>query len=184
MTATARIQPGSRADVGLITWVFARISGRVTRTSPPNIFLVLGRHRRLFRGWLHFAGRLMPGGTLPRRESELVILRTAHLRGCEYELEHHRRLGARAGIGPDEIERIALGPDAPGWSDRERLLLRVVDELQATKDLSDATWADVRAELDEQGAIELVLLAAHYDMLATALTVLRVPPDEPRSRRG
>ena len=68
-------------------------------TSPPNLFLTLGRHRKLFRGWLRFAGRLMPGGKLPRRETELVILRVAHLRSCQYEFDHHVHLGRRAGLG-------------------------------------------------------------------------------------
>ena len=67
MTAEGpRIHPGTRADVGRITWAIARISGRVTGTGPTDLFLTLGRNRKLFRGWLRFAGRLMPGGTLPR----------------------------------------------------------------------------------------------------------------------
>lgn len=181
--APPRVEPGRREDVGLLTWALARVSGRVTGTTPPNVFLVLGRHRKLFRGWLRFAGRLMPGGTLPRRDSELVILRVAHRRDCPYELEQHRRLGRRAGLSPAEIDRVADGPDVHGWSARQRMLLRVVDELQDDGDLTDETWSEVRTHLDERGAIELVLLASHYDMLATVITTLRVPLDRPR-RRG
>ena len=58
----------------------------MTGTEPPGVFLTLGRHRRLFWGWLLFAGSLMPGGRLPRRETELVILRVATLAGNDYEL--------------------------------------------------------------------------------------------------
>jgi len=183
VTATAgeaRIAPGGRGEVGPLAWVVAQVSGLVTGTTPPNLFLVLGRHRRLFRGWLRFAGRLMPGGTLPRRDSELVILRVAHLRSCEYEREQHRRLARRAGLTPAEIDRVEAGPDAEGWTPRQRMLLEVVDELHRDGDLTDGTWAAVRTHLDETGAIELVLLAAHYEMLATAITALRVPLDRPR----
>jgi AhpD family alkylhydroperoxidase len=180
VTTAPRIAPGDRRQIGLLATVVARVSGRVTGTTPPNLFLVLGRHKKLFRGWLRFAGRLMPGGTLPRSESELVILRVAHLRRCDYELDQHRRLGRRAGLTLDEIERVFAGPDADGWTDRQRTLLRAVDELHHHRDLTDATWADVRRHLDERGAIELVLLAGHYEMLATAITTLRVPADSPR----
>lgn len=159
---------------------FARLAGRVTGTEPPGVFLTLGRHRRLFWGWLLFAGSLMPGGRLPRRETELVILRVGTLTGNEYELTQHRRLGRRAGLSRDEVDRVAEGPDAAGWSDRERLLLRATDELHATQDLSDATWAELRASLDERVCIELVMLVGHYTMLATTLTTLRVEPDRPR----
>lgn len=182
MSAVAgpRVEPGGLRDVGLLAWTVARVSGRVTGTTPPNVFLVLGRHRGLFRGWLHFAGKLMPGGRLPRRDSELVILRVAHLAECPYELEQHRRLGRRAGLGADEVDRAAEGPDAGGWTPRQATILRAVDELHHQRDLSDGTWAAVRDHLDERSAIELVLLAGHYEMLATAITTLRVPPDRPR----
>lgn len=43
------------------------------------MFRTLGRHRRLFWGWLHFAGRLMPAG------------------------------GSRAGLTADEIARVEAG---------------------------------------------------------------------------
>lgn len=184
MTAAPRILPGDRRAVGSLAWVVARISGLVTGTTPPNLFLVLGRHRKLFRGWLRFAGRLMPGGTLPRRETELVIVRVAHLRRCEYELAQHRRLARRAGLDAAAIARAeGDGPAAEGWSPRERALLTAVDELHHTGDLGDGTWAELRRHLDDRAAIELVLLAGHYEMLATAIQALRIPLDQPR-RRG
>lgn len=181
--SAARIHPGERSDVGLFTWALAHVSGRVTGTTPPNLFLVLGRHRRLFRGWLRFAGRLMPGGTLPRRETELVILRVAHLRRCEYELAQHRRLAARAGLTDDEIEAVLVGPAAADWTDRESAILEAVDELHVSGDLDDPTWKALHGHLDERAIIELVLLASHYEMLATAIAALRIAPDHPRGRR-
>ena len=182
MSDGPRITPGSLAQLGVVGWCITRVLGLAARTNPPHLFTTLGRNPRLFRGWLSFASRLMPFGTLPRRESELVILRVAHLRGCSYELEHHERLGARVGLDATDIERVKKGPDADGWSTRERLLLRAVDELHATQDLSDAVWADLSRELDEAACVELVMLAGHYEMLATAIKALRIQPDEPRRR--
>ncbi|GAA1989347.1 carboxymuconolactone decarboxylase family protein [Amycolatopsis minnesotensis] len=179
MTAP-RITPGGRAETGRFAWAVAWISGRVGGTTPPNLFLTMARHRRLFRGWLRFAGRLMPGGTLPRRETELVILRVAHVRQCRYEFEHHVRLGARAGVTAQDVQRVEAGPDAPGWSSRERALLAAVDVLLEHRDLDDATWSALRARLDERAAIEFLLLVGHYDMLAGFLATLRIQPDEPR----
>ena len=179
-----RVAPGARSDIGLLAWVVAQVSGRVTGTTAPNLFLVLGRHRRLFRGWLHFAGRLMPGGAFPRRETELVILRVAHLRGSAYELDQHRRLARRAGLSEAEVARVLDGPATGSWSPRERALLSAVDELHERQDLTDATWDELTAHLSERERIELVLLVGHYEMLATAITALRVPADQPRRRRG
>jgi len=180
VTPAPRVAPGNVREAGLLVSGFARLAGRVTGTEPPGVFLTLGRHRRLFWGWLLFAGALMPGGKLPRRETELVILRVATLSGNDYELTQHRRLGRRAGLSAAEIDRVADGPDAEGWGSRERLLLRVTDELHRDRDLSDDTWTDLREELDERESIELLMLVGHYTMLATTLTTLRVRPDRPR----
>lgn len=176
--STPRIAPGGMRETGPVIWAFARVAGRVTGTGPPAIFTTLGRTRGLFWGWLHFAGRLMPGGKLPRRTSELVILRVAHVRGSAYEFEHHVRLGRRAGVTADDVERVRQGPTA--WAGDEQVLLEVTDELLATRDLSDATWARLTACLDERRIIELLLLVGHYDMLATTLSALRVSPDARR----
>jgi AhpD family alkylhydroperoxidase len=175
-----RIAPGGRRELGLIGWVVSAASGRVSGTGPPNLFRTLGRHRKLFRGWLRFAGRLMPGGRLPRSETELVILRVAHLRGCAYELDHHMHLAARAGLEPADVERVLVGPAADGWVPRERAILTAVDELHARHDITDATWEALSSHLGERDRIELILLVGHYEMLATAIGALRIQPDRRR----
>ena len=180
MTA-ARISPGGRREVGAFAWALSHAGGKVARTEPMKLFLTLGRHRKLFRGWLRFAGRLMPRGSLPRRDTELVILRVAHLRSCRYEHDHHVALGRRAGLDDDDLRRVAEGPGAAGWSERERTLLTAVDELHLTQDVSDESWAALRRFLDDRRLIELVMLVGHYEMLATAIGVLRIQPD---ARRG
>lgn len=177
-TGAPRIDP---AAAGFLVQRFARLAGRVQRTEPPGVFLTLGRQRRLFWSWLVFAGALMPGGRLPRRESELLILRVASTSGSDYELNQHRRLGRRAGLTREEIERVQQ-PGVEGWSARDAVLLEAADELLATQDLGDPTWARLRGELDEPTCVELVLLVGHYRMLATALTALRVPVDRDRAR--
>ena len=177
--STPRIGPGGRREVGLLVSAFAHIAGRVTGTEPPAVFLTLGRQRRMFWGWLHFAGTLMPGGRLPRRETELVILRVATSCSSEYELTQHRRLGRRAGLTAAEVERVQQ-PGLDGWTGQDALLLRAADELHARRDIGDELWAELRASYDDATLVELVMLVGHYEMLATTLGTLRVQPDSPR----
>lgn len=172
-----RIAPGDRHSAGLFAWGFAQLAGLVTRSEAPKLFLTMGRSPKLFRGWLRFAGRLMPGGRLPRRETELVILRVAHLRDCGYEFEHHVKLGRRAGVTATDVGRVQEGPDAAGWSGRERALLRAVDAMVRERDLDDETWTQLRAHLDEALAVEFLLLVGHYEMLATFINTVRIEPD-------
>ena len=177
-TTEPRLAPGGLRETGPVIWAFARLAGRVTGTTPPHVFTTLGRGRGLFWGWLHFAGKLMPGGRLPRIDTELVILRVAVVRGSDYEFNHHRALGRRAGLDDHDIERVRIGASAGGWSDRQSLLLRVTESLLENRDVDDALWAELRAAEDERTCIELLLLVGHYDMLATTLHTLRVQPEE------
>ncbi|RZS31131.1 AhpD family alkylhydroperoxidase [Herbihabitans rhizosphaerae] len=172
-----RIPPGTRRDIGIGAWLLIRVLGLVARTEPPKLFSVLARHRPLFRGWLSFARRLMPGGTLPRRETELVILRVALLRGCSYELAHHRRLGERAGVTDADLARLVDGSEAEGWPARDRAVLRAAESMIERHDVDDRSWDELREHLDERECVELCLLVAHYDMLATVISTLRISPD-------
>ncbi len=177
MSDTPRITPGTRAQIGWINYGIARVIGAATGGAPPNIFLTLARHRTLFRKWLRFASGLMPGGKLPRDESELLILRVAHATGCDYEWHHHEKIGLTAGLSAEEIERVREGPEAEGWSPRRRAMLRAADELLADNFISDSVWAELSAELSDTRLIELCLLVGHYEMLAGTLNSLKVQPD-------
>jgi len=172
-----RIAPGSRHEIGPVNAAIARAIGLATRSGPPNVFTTLARHRRLFRRWLRFAGALMPGGRLPRKDTELVILRVAHVTGCDYEWHHHERLGRRAGLSPKEIERVREDAAAAGWTERQSALLRATDELLVERTLSDEVWDQLRPLLSDEELIELCMLAGHYGMLAGTLNALRVEVD-------
>jgi AhpD family alkylhydroperoxidase len=182
--SSSRIRPGSRREIGLVNAGVVRVLGFATGGRPPNIFTTLARHHGLFRRWLWFAGALMPGGKLPRIETELVILRVAHNTGCEYEWGHHERFGKRAGLSAAEIERVRSGPDAPGWSERQALLLRAADAMHADGRIGDELWAGLARQLDEVRLIELCMLIGHYEMLAMTLNSLGVEPEHPRNRLG
>jgi alkylhydroperoxidase family enzyme len=171
MSTGPRIPPGSRREIGLVATAIARVGGRVIGSGPPNIFTTLARHRRLFLPWLFFAGRLMPRGRLPRADTELVILRVAHRCGSDYEWRHHERIAQRVGLSAEEVARVR--EEHPGgFSERQALVLRAVDELHDTRDISDETWAGLRAQLSDVELIELCMLTGHYEMLAMTLNAL------------
>jgi AhpD family alkylhydroperoxidase len=177
-----RISPGSRRQIGFANALITGVIGRASHGRPPNVFTTLARNRGLFRRWLFFAGGLMPGGKLPRQDTELVILRVSHNTGCDYEWSHHERLAQRAGFSAEEVECVRSGPDASGWTPRQQLLLRACDEIHADGAIGEGTWAGLAAELDDRLLIELCLLIGHYEMLAMTLNSLRVQLDPPAKR--
>lgn len=119
----------------------------------------------------------MPRGRLPRKDTEIVILRVAHNCHCEYEWSHHERIAQAVGLGADDVERAREGPGADGFSERQSLLLRATDELHRRRDLTNRTWEGLRRILSNVELIELCMLVGHYEMLAMTLNSLRVQPD-------
>lgn len=138
-----------------------------------NIFTTLGRHPELFRRWVTFGGTLL-AGTLPGRERELAILRTAVRCGAEYEWSHHAGTARSLGVAEEELAALRLPLEAHPWSEDDRALLRAVDEMHDTWTLSDGTWAPMLSRFGDAGAIELVMLVGQYHLVALALRVLRV----------
>lgn len=174
-----RLAPAELSNLGPLNWLLCRAAARSTRVARVNLFDALARQRWLFRAWLLFASQMMPGGTLPRRETELVILRVACLRGCDYELAHHARMARKLGLSRAAIERVREGAAAAGWTEREAAVLTFVEELVASRDVSDATWLGARAHLSEPELVELCVLVGHYELLATTIRALRIAPDAP-----
>ncbi|MCB9592902.1 MAG: carboxymuconolactone decarboxylase family protein [Sandaracinaceae bacterium] len=174
---STRLGPGGWRELGLVNWVAAHVGGLATRSGEPlRLITALGRHRALFRAWLVYSVSMMPFGRLPRRDTELVILRVAHQMASHYELAHHRRLARRAGLDDREIERVCSA-GCEGWSDRTTAILTATDELVIGVGLRDESWAALSVHLDERELIELCLLVGHYRGLASTLNALGVAPE-------
>jgi len=178
-----RIAPGTVADTGLVNFLIARAAGLGLGTAAPNIFTTLARNRSLFRRWLWFAGGLMPRGRLPRADTELMILRTAHNCASEYEWRAHENLARSAGLTAEQVQEVRSGPEGAAFSAHQRLLLRATDELHTNRILCDCTWSELRLQLTDAELIELCMLVGHYEMLAMTLNSLGVQPDPPAPGR-
>jgi alkylhydroperoxidase family enzyme len=149
---------------------------------PLAIFATLAHHPKLLASWLPFGGRLLEGGSLDRRFTELIILRTAYNTGNVYEWGQHVEISRARGIEQAAIERIAAGPEVDGWSPLEALLLRATDELHIKRYVTNATWEALAEHLDEARLIELCFLVGHYEMLAMFLRTVGVQLEPGKER--
>lgn len=142
-----------------------------------NIFKTMAHHPDLFRRWLVFANHVLFKSTVPARERELVILRIGYLCQANYEWTQHVKIGLDAGMSKDEVRRIAQGPDAPEWSEQDRLLLKATDELHADAFVSDATWQGLSAYYNTQQLMDIVFAIGQYNLVSMALNTLGVQLD-------
>jgi alkylhydroperoxidase family enzyme len=175
-----RIPSGRFRDLGLINWILAKSAARTVGAPQMHLFATLGQHKRLFLAMMPYSALLLRG-RLPRRDTELVILRVAHLRGSEYELQHHRTMGRRRGLNDETQAMIFAWPNpATGLTPRQRALLSATDEFINNRSISAEVWQQLSSHLDRRQLIEFCMLAGQYDGLAATMSALDIPLDNPR----
>jgi alkylhydroperoxidase family enzyme len=130
------------------------------------------------------ASNLLDRGSLERRHREIVILRTTARCGCEYEWGVHVSFFAeRVGLGAAEVAAtVHGGAEHPAWSEAERTLIRLVDELHDDSRISDALWADLLEHWSEAQLVELVVLAGFYHTISFVVNGLGVEREPDASR--
>jgi alkylhydroperoxidase family enzyme len=116
----------------------------------------------------------MLGKTGRDRDRELLILRMGWNSQSEYEWsEHVGPVGEARKMGLP-IERITMGPDAPGWDPFEANLLRFADEMYRDSAVSDGTWNALAQRYDQRLMIDATITPANYRMVSMALNILGV----------
>jgi len=144
-----------------------------------NVIGTLARHEeaspRLGQVGAHVLG---PTSTLPPRERELLILRTAWLCQAEYEWAQHVRIGLKAGLTDDEIQRCRRGPDDPDWAPFDAWLIRAADELHADQCIGDECWNALAERYDTLQLMDVVFAVGQYTLIAMALKSFGTPLDE------
>lgn len=139
-----------------------------------NIFRTLAHHPDLMKRWLVFGNHVLGKNTLSPRDREIAILRVGALCRAGYEWAQHVRIGLDCGLSEAEIEAIKEGPDAAGWSDAERAVLRATDELVDDAFVSDATWSALSEHYDTHQLMDLVFTVGQYNLVSMALNTLGV----------
>jgi alkylhydroperoxidase family enzyme len=147
------------------------------RQSGANLLGTLVRYPALAKAFLTFNGHVLYGSAPSARQRELLVLRVATLRRCDYEWAQHVILAKDAGIRDEEVTRVAEGPGAPGWPPVERALLQAVDEMLGDGAISGATWGVLAREFDEQQLMDVVFTVGTYELVAMALRSFAVEPE-------
>jgi 4-carboxymuconolactone decarboxylase len=143
-----------------------------------NIYTTLAHHVDLYNRWSPLGRYLMNGSQLPPRDREIVMLRMGWLCQAEYEWAQHARISkGEPGLTAEEIHRVSAGPTAADWSDLERTLLRMTDELLYDAMISDATLQALQAKYSIEQTIDALYTAAQYELVSMVLNSVGVQLD-------
>jgi 4-carboxymuconolactone decarboxylase len=110
------------------------------------------------------------------QERELVIDRTCAVCGSEYEWGVHvAAFGQATGLSPEKLSATANAPaESPVWSERETLLIQMVDQLHTTAKLSPELWGKMIQHWDNQQILELIVTVGWYHTISFVANGLQI----------
>jgi 4-carboxymuconolactone decarboxylase len=137
------------------------------------------------------AGILGPHGSLAPREREILIDRSCARCRCEYEWGVHvTAFGDACGLSYAQLEDTANESiDATLWSEREFILIKLVDELHETATLSDEVWEQLTAGWSIAQILEAIIIVGWYHLISFVANAACVEQEAwaarfPRTRSG
>jgi 4-carboxymuconolactone decarboxylase len=142
---------------------------------PPGTVAVLAHVPALLGPFLGWAAALALNGALPKRDHELLALRVAFNCRSAFEWGEHAGYARAAGLTDADLQGVADGAGAAGWSANERALLLAADELQRDTVISDTTWAALVGHYDAGCLVEIPFVVGQYAMLSMVAEALGVP---------
>jgi alkylhydroperoxidase family enzyme len=161
----------------------------LTRMMPPGqeplkLFRTVAHNRHVLDKLRSTGAYLLNFGTLDAADRELVIQRTCARCGCEYEWGVHAAVfGLQVGLtGAKLAATVTAAPPDSTWSERESLLVTLVDELHDTGNVCDATFAALAGHYDEAQLVELVALAGQYHVVSYLANALGVELEDAAER--
>jgi 4-carboxymuconolactone decarboxylase len=114
---------------------------------------------------------------LSGRLREIATLMAGRAWTSTYEWYAHARYALDEGIDAAAIQAIAehRTPNLAAMPAADAMVWRVSDELLTTRRISDATFAEALAVLDERRLLSSVVIAAYYEYVSMLLNVDRYP---------
>lgn len=167
----AAIAPGTRPELAQQE---QRILAERGRISP--LYQVLMNSPPIAHGWEQMLSAVRNRNSVPADVRELVILRVAVLNRAPYEFEAHVPHALAAGASEAQVEAMRAVPlpaDAP-LDAQQRAAIRLADAMTRDIEVSDALYAEVRAQLGTQQQLDLVATVAAYNMVSRLLAALQI----------
>jgi AhpD family alkylhydroperoxidase len=145
-----------------------------------NVYRALANADKVFSGWMLAGQAVLTSPVLPVRLRELVVLRTASLMDCPYELGQHRDVARTAGLGADEINAAISESDweTADFDPVELALLHLTTELLTTRSVRTEVFDQVHNVLGSEATVEVLMVISRYAGLALMLNALQVDLDE------
>ena len=146
---------------------------------PLALFRTLAIHDELMSRMRPLGSGILNHGRVPPRDREIVLHRTCARAGAEYEWGVHAAFfGQAVGLSEAELAATVTAPaDDAIWSERERAVIRLADELHDNAHVSDATFGELELHFTPPQILELVVTAGWYHTISFVIGAARIAPE-------
>ncbi|MDQ6810532.1 MAG: carboxymuconolactone decarboxylase family protein [Actinomycetota bacterium] len=150
--------------------------GSAGQVEPLRLFRTLAVHNDLASRMRPLGAGLLGHGLLAPRDREIMIHRTCARTGAEYEWGVHViAYGRPLGLSSAQLAATVHGDAGdPAFCERERLLIRLADELHDTCSVSEELWAALAERFSDGELLELLVLAGQYRIISYVVNGARV----------
>ncbi len=146
---------------------------------PLALFRTIAHHDALLDRFRATGSTLLSFGLLAVDERETLIQRTTARCGAAYEWGVHAALFAPA-LGLDEawLRATWLGEaEDPAFTERQRALVRLADELHDHGRVGDDLWAELEAGWTSEQLVEAVCIVGFYHLVSFVCGAFEVQPE-------
>lgn len=146
---------------------------------PLALFRTLAIHHELFARMRPLGAGILGHGRIEPREREIIIHRTCARAGAEYEWGVHViAYGRPLGLTDAQLAATVIGSaEDPAWSEGDRLLIRLVDELHDTGTITSSLWLALIERYADDQLLEVVIIVGWYRLLSSVINAVGIEPE-------
>ena len=143
---------------------------------PINLNRVLVNSPNCRRAGLYMANFIRHESRLDPRIKELAIMTVGYLVRAPYEWSHHVILGKDFGVSDEDMAELVeyLEGRPTKLDDKVLAAVDAAREITQKVDLSDRNFEALRAFLNNEELVDLIVTISHYNAMVRVLAALRV----------
>jgi 4-carboxymuconolactone decarboxylase len=162
-----------------------QVAETLRRMMPPDVeplrlFRTVAHNPAILERFRTIGAYILNFGCVEPLDREVLLHRTCARCGCEYEWGVHVvAYGRPLGMSEEQLRAtVEEGSNSSVWSDRQRLLVRLADELHDTATVSGSLWGELAEVWDPAQLIELIATAGFYHLVSFTANAAGVQPEQ------
>lgn len=146
---------------------FGQWTGGIFQDADKNpVLRTFAHHPQLANAFSPLNIHLLSNNTLPVKQRQIAIMRTAWITKAVYMWSSHLKTSVSCGLSPDMYGPIQRGADDPYFTEFERVVIRATEDLVRDRKVSDDNWQALMAEWDEKQMLDFLFTVGCYVMVA------------------